>query len=95
MKMYIKLKSYETYQPIDNWDIKLAKTEPYCFNGNVQIKRYSVTIEEIKESKDVLIGRLQKLWDESDSQHDSGPLQAVAIELGYELKGIRGNKVKK
>lgn len=74
--------------PFD-WSLKSMETsgmEPSCFGGNVYIRRYRVTAELIDEPKEILIGRLQKLWEECDDHPlYRNPLQKTALELGIEL----------
>ena len=85
--------SFETFRKIGSYEqSNLMEKEPSAFNGWVRIVKYKVTVEPIEESKEVLIDRLQKLWDECDNSHHWQPLQAVAKQLGYELQGYAGNK---
>ena len=86
----------ETFHKPGTREIASLKCESAdCGNGNVSIRRYKITFEEIPEPKDVLAKRLQSLWDHSETYHDSEPLKSAAIELGYELQGDRGSKRKK
>ena len=80
-------KTFETFRKIDDWDIRaLTKENPSCFNGDVNVEKHRITIEEIKEPKEVIAARLQKLWDECDNHHHRGPLQYAAKKIGYEFK---------
>lgn len=84
-------KSFETFKSISQYEISnLTRVEPSAFNGNVEIKKYRVTIEEITESTEVYHQRLQKLWDECDNHHHWNPLKSMAKKFGYELKGSAG-----
>jgi len=52
---------FETYQPETIQPNNI--TVPNVFNGMCLIRRYRVTIEEIKETSDVLIKRLYDLYN--------------------------------
>lgn len=69
--------------------------QPTCFNGIVRVHRYRITIEEIKESKEVIKGRLIDLWETSDNHHDYNPIQQKAKKLGIELPDTFGKRRKK
>ncbi len=78
--------SFETFRRIDGYQReRLKDTSPSCFNGQVFIRRYRVTIEEIDEPTEILRARLTKLWRECDNHHHWGPMQALAKSLGFEL----------
>lgn len=82
-----KTRVFETFRAIGAYEMgNLRQEDPSCFNGNVQVKRYRVTIEEIEEPDDVIAARIQKLWDECKNHHHWSPLQAVAKRHGLELK---------
>lgn len=77
---------FETFLQIGSYEIgNMKRDDPSCFNGNVSVKRYRVTIEEIEDPDDVIRARLQKLWDECDNHHHREPLRAVAKRYGLEL----------
>lgn len=78
---------FETFRKIGTYQIGGLKDEnPSCFNGNVAVRRYRVTIEEIQEPDDVIRARIQELWDECNNHHHWGPLRAAAKQYGLELK---------
>lgn len=82
---------FETFKKFGDYEQhSLTKKEPSCFNGNVNFRKYKVTIEPIEEPNEVLAERLQKLWDECDNWHHWTPLKNAACEIGYELKGSAG-----
>lgn len=87
-------KVIETFTKPDNWHTSsllcASAQQPSCFNGLVSIRRYRVTLEEIEESREVLIERLAKLWQEFDNVHHYQPLKRAAEELGVELVGPWG-----
>lgn len=88
--------SFDTFRKIGLYEQhNLQSKEPSCFNGNVSIRKYKVTIEPIEESNEVLAERLQKLWDECDNHHHWTPLKNAALQIGYELKGNAGSLRKK
>jgi|LakMenEpi03Aug12_release.lakeMendotaPanAssembly.Ray.scaffolds.fasta_scaffold00097_106 hypothetical protein len=87
---------FETFKKIGAYEQSiLEKKDATCFNGEVNIHKYKVTVEPIEEPKEVLAERLQKLWDECDNHHHWNPLQEAAEEIGYELKGSFGSLRKK
>ena len=76
----------ETFRDIRGWFLdNLIQKEPSCFNSILSIKKYRVTVEEIEEPKEVLIERLQKLWDECQNHHHWSVLKTAAKELGITL----------
>lgn len=78
--------SFETFRRIGTWQLQqLEASEPSCFNGEVAIRKYRITVEEVDEPKAVLEQRLRKLWRECDNHHHWAPLQAVAAKLGITL----------
>ena len=88
--------SFDTFRKIGLYEQhNLKSKEPYCFNENVSIRKYKVTIEPIEESNDILAERLQKLWDECDNRHHWVPLRNAARQISYELKGNPGSLRKK
>ena len=85
--------SFETFRIIDSYQISnLTQKEPTSFNGDVRIKKYKVTIEEIIEPKEVYEKRIQELWDKCANMHHYNTIQKVAKKIGYELKGNFGSK---
>jgi hypothetical protein len=87
--------SFETFRNISGYEqSNLTSDNPTSFNGDVRIKKYRVTIEEIVESDEVYIERIQDLWDTCDNMHHWTPIENVAKSLGYELKNKFGNKRK-
>ena len=87
-----KIVSFETFRKIGSYELmNLTSTEPTCFNGNVNIRKYKVTIELLEESNEVLAERLQNLWDNCDNYHHHNPLKFEANEIGYQLKGYAGD----
>lgn len=88
--------SFETFRKIGSYEQPNLKSDnPTCFNGDVRIRKYKVTIELIEEPKDVIANRLQELWDNCDNHHHTSSLRFVAKEIGYELNGDYGNKKRK
>lgn len=63
---------------------------PMVWNGVVSFRKYRITVERIEEPREVLIERIQKLWDECDNHHNCYPLMFAAKELGIELKHPSG-----
>ena len=87
---------FETFRQIGAYTISnLHQTDPSCFNGDVAVRKYRVTIELIDEPTEVIAARLQQLWDECDNYHHAGPLQVAAKAIGYTLVGSYGSKRKR
>lgn len=79
-------KVYETFCEIDTFDIgRSTQSEPSCFNGIVRVTRYRVTVEKIEEPREVIEGRLVKLWRSTDNYHHVEPLRRAAARFGVEL----------
>lgn len=68
------------------WNIREQK-EPSCFNGGVRVRKIKITIEEVKESDEVINERLEKLWVGSTNWHDMEPLVKEAQKTNYLFKG--------
>ena len=87
------MKKIETFRNLKGYTLtELIQKEPSCFNGEVKVEKYEVTLVKIEEPKEVYKERLQKLWDECDNHHHWKPLEAKAFELGIELVGRAGTK---
>ena len=87
-------KVYETFTK--PWSNQFhIKNDPSCFNSEVAIEKYKITVELIPEDKEVYRERLQKLWDECDNYHHVEPLKRTAERLGIELIGSYGTKRRK
>jgi len=85
----------ETFREPDSyWLGQLRKDNPSCFNGDIQVHRYRVTVELIEESPEVIGARIQELWNNCDNWHHHDPLRFAAKKIGWELKGDFGNKKK-
>ena len=58
----IELEIYE--ERIKDNDIRFlgSRKEPDCFNGMVMVKKFKITVEEIKEPEEVILERLEKLY---------------------------------
>ena len=85
----------ETFKPVSDFAlIDLEQQDPSCFNGMVRVKRYRITIKEIPEDREMIVARLQNLWDISDNRHDHEPLIHAAKIRDYEYKGDRGRGLK-
>jgi len=65
---------------------EMKMDEPSCFNGNVRVRKYKVTIEEIKEPDEVIAERVQKMWDACDNMHHRSPLKDMAKTVGLDLR---------
>ncbi len=82
---------FETFREIGSYQISNMTSEhPTCFNGNVNFRKYKVTIEPIEEPNEVLAERIQKMWDECNNHHHVEPLRKAAASIGYELKNRYG-----
>lgn len=87
-----ELRSFESYEDINPYEEnRLSKSKPSTFNGNVEVKRYRITIECISTYEEEC-ENLQYLWDHGDNYHHIGPLKDYAEKLNYGLKGNFGSK---
>lgn len=73
---------FETFREID---INSLKRDPDCFNRQVSVRKYKVTIEEIEDSVEEIWARLQELWNKSDNFHNIQPIKEMAKKIGYEI----------
>lgn len=90
-------KVVETFRQIGSYelsDYSFNNDQPNCFNGNVSIKKYRITVEVIEEPIEVYQERLEKLWLECDNWHHWGPLENAAAQIGYKFKGELGSQRK-
>lgn len=91
-----KTEAFETFKEISDYDRRqMTAAQPSCFNHIVRFKRYRITIEEVEEPKEVLIERLQKMWDECDNHHHWTPLENAAKSIGYKFPNSAGEKRKR
>lgn len=69
------------------WDLKRGHSinHPSCFNGDVSITRYRITVERIDDPPEVLHERLRGLWRHTDNWHHRDPLRQAALRHGLEL----------
>ena len=89
-------KVIETFRRLGDYETHQYKQDtPSVGNGEVRVRRYRMTLEKVDEPLDVLIERLQRLWDWSDNHHDYMPLMGMAKELGVVLEGDRGAAYRK
>ncbi len=87
---------FETFRHIGNYEKNnLINNEPSCFNGDVRVTKFKVTIVELVEPKEIIEQRLQFLWDNCDNHHHWLPLKNKAKEIGYILLNNAGNNRKK
>ena len=71
--------------PNDRVLAQLGKTEPNVWNGEVSVKRYRITVEEIEEPAEVLKERLQALLKRRGHIDDVDAIRAEANRLGITL----------
>lgn len=55
---------------------------PMIISGEVSVRRYRVTFEEIAEPVEVIAARLRDLWEAGDNHHHADPIHAAARALG-------------
>ncbi len=85
--------SFETFRKLSSYDISnIKKDEPSSFNGNIEFRKYKITVEPVDESFEVLSERLQLMWDKCDNFHHWDPLKAAAKSIEYELQDSPGSK---
>lgn len=83
-------------RPVLNSAVKSSNElyAPAVCGGEVNIRRFQVTVEEIPEPHEVLCERLQYLWEHSCNVEDTLPIQMEAKKIGYILRGNRGDAFK-
>jgi hypothetical protein len=67
------------------------RKEHSCFNGEIKVIKYRVTVEEIPESIEVIHARLEDLWLHCDNHHHYNSLKEAAKKHNYEFKGEWGS----
>lgn len=72
-------------QPNDYMLGQLGKKESVVWNGEVLVKRYRITVEEIEEPMSVLKERLEALLHKRGHVSDYASILAEAKRLGIEL----------
>jgi hypothetical protein len=91
-----KIISFETFRNIGLYEItNLKRDYPTCFNGQVSVLKYKITVEQIEEPNEVYVERLNKLWAECDNSHHWTPLRLLARKYGAELNMDDVGKIKK
>lgn len=78
----------------DSWQLRTSDV-PTCFNGDVRVEKYRVTIEKVEEPVEVIHERLRKLWRESDNHHHYEPIRSVARKWGLELDPSEHGRARK
>ncbi len=63
----------------------MHQDHPSCFNGDVRITQFKITVERIVEPLEVYQERIRDLWRHSDNWHDRDPLRAMAKKYNLEL----------
>ena len=64
---------------------------PNVHNGILNFRKYQVTIELVEESREILVERLQYLWDRCGNMGNAETLRNAAKALDYELRGNWGS----
>ena len=90
----IEYEHFFTFKDITEYDVDNLKwySTPYCFNETISIRKRKVTIEIIDEPREVLIERVQGMWDECDNIHYRPLIKAEAKKLNYVLINSSGSK---
>ena len=77
---------FETFRELGPYEVmNMVLDSPSCVNGEVRVKKYKVTIEEIEEPDSVIAERVKKLWDENENHHHYTPLKLMAKTVGLIL----------
>jgi hypothetical protein len=87
--------SFPFFLPPDDYcvdELKRRWSTPGCVNQRPLIEQYTLTIEKVVESKEVLSARLQELIDKSDNHHDYKALKYEAERLGLTVDMNRFGK---
>ena len=82
----MKKQSIETFSRVGSYDLNgLIMEKPSAMNGDVRVTKTRVTVEEIKESKEVIQERIKELWIKGDNYHHREPLKSCAKKYGLDL----------
>ena len=78
--------SFTTFRDIGAFEInQIRQDQPSCCNGIVRVRQYRVTVELVDEYLDVIIARLQKMFDETTNIHHRQSLIEEARKYNYDL----------
>ena len=78
---------FETFRKVDAYArSQMEVPHPSCWNGDVRVRRYRVTIELIDEPVEIIQARLIELWAHEDNPHRMDPLCAEAARHGLNLR---------
>lgn len=79
-------REFVTFRPVGSYEIRsLEQREPSCFNGEVRIRQFCVTVELVDEPIEAIHARIIDLWERSDNHHHMGPLRIEAKRYGLDL----------
>ena len=77
---------FETFRQFSDYNIdNMTMKEPSAFNHYVNVVKYKVTIEEVREDYSVIRKRLTKLWRECENHHHYETIMATAKRHGINL----------
>lgn len=80
------VKDFETFRELSDYDVRnLTVSTPSAFNGEVNIKKYRVLVEEVVEDQEILQARFEELWRKTDNHHHYSPIQRAAKSYGINL----------
>lgn len=79
---------FETFRDLrGTYHIKdMTLVSPSCFNSDVLVRKFRITIELIDEPVEVIQERLKTLFANSKNHHDYEPLVSAGKKYGIELK---------
>ena len=78
----------ETFRPLMRWGLNdLTQAVPSCWNGEVRVKRWRITVEEIVDPPEVLAERILTMLREETNHRRRTALLSEASRLGIDVKG--------
>jgi hypothetical protein len=74
------------------WAVRsMVSDRPSAINF-LSYRRYRITVEEIDEPTEVLVARLQDMWERADGLREAERIGTEAQHLGASLVGLPGSK---
>ena len=75
----------ETFQALGAYEIGKLRQDPSCWNRNVSVEKFRITIEKVDEPVEAIHERIKKLWRECENHHHVWPLKSAAAKHGLVL----------
>ncbi len=86
MRKDVELMQFDTFRGVGSYEkSNMLQQEPSCWNGNVRVRKYRITVELIDEPEEVIQARIQKLWDECTNHYNWAAIKSAAALEGVNV----------